>query len=624
MPSCEEEIATIEGLDDAFCEPVEIYNLIDYRASKGQPLFLQRCLSYKQRDKFKGRVQMEVVLPVSLNTKVMNEGVFPVCVLLAKEVTDKAVTESVYRFGRARILYTDTTRGNHVQASFMLPKMEKLSELDTASLSVMFISSAKLTPDCMDLSAFPSNVEGDCLVGKVPIDFLSWQWTDSASWSLGETADTFLSVDLDPYYLKSSHLEAGIPSFGLTPSPGASDTLIKQLQVEVSAWEIGVTERNVYDSYAEHAIPSGCPNLVRLRSGNVVFNYTQRDKKLLTTEVTEDFACPFCLMKCVNFKGLECHLTASHDMFNFEFSVTKECQSVNVSPKSDTWSPKIIGHGVDPQNRAFLFCAKSLRRRKSQTVVRNATNVLDLKVSERQCKTDGHSHTHADPDCLQSLPGSTEAPPTTPQDDRTDKPVDSDCVQSVPRSCLPPPERLRHDNAFCGQDLNDYPDSVQSAPELQSPPPAKIQHSETRNVESVADDSMNPNLMQEGRFFHSKSGQPMTLEGVLSDHNSEDEVDYDLEDIEDRRMLADFSDVSKDEKHVMHLWNSFIRRNRIRFMCHINWASKAFTKLHGRDFVQEPTRLWCWRLFMIKLWNQGLLDGKTMSTCNIILDEFRG
>nr|GMD06694.1 polycomb group protein EMBRYONIC FLOWER 2 [Ipomoea batatas] len=118
--------------------------------------------------------------------------------------------------------------------------------------------------------------------------------------------------------------------------------------------------------------------------------------------------------------------------------------------------------------------------------------------------------------------------------------------------------------------------------------------------------------------------KPMTLGGVLSDQNSEDEVNYDLEDIEDQRMLADFSDVSKDEKHVMHLWNSFIRTNRIRFMSHINWASKAFTKQHGRDFVQEPARLWSWRLFMIKLWNQGLLDGKTMGTCNIILDEFRG
>nr|GMD07342.1 polycomb group protein EMBRYONIC FLOWER 2 isoform X2 [Ipomoea batatas] len=443
MPSCEEEIATIEGLDDAFLEPVEIYNLIDYRASMGD---------YS--------VHLREIL-----------------------------TQSVYRFGRARILYSDTTRGNHVQASFMLPKMEKLSELDTASLSVMFISSAKLTPDCMDLSPFPSNVEGDCLVGKVPIDYLSWTWTDSASWSLGETADMLLAVDLDPYYLKSSRSEAGIPSFGLTPTPGASDTLIKRLQVGVSAWKIGVTERNVYDSYAEHAIPSGCPNLIRLRSGNVIFNYT-RDKKLLTTEVTEDFACPLCFVKCVNFKGLECHLTASHDMFNFEFL--------------------IIGHGVDPQNQAFLFCAKSLRRRKSQTVVRNATKthrpVLDLKVSERQCKTDGHSHTHSDPGCLQSFPGSTDAPPTTPQDDCTDKPVGSDCVQSVPRSCLPSPERLRHDNAYCGivdasspnatilcaagQDLNDYPDSVESAPELQFPPPAKIQHAQTRKVESVADDSM--------------------------------------------------------------------------------------------------------------------------------------
>lgn len=39
---------------------------------------------------------MKVVLPVSFNTKVINEGVLPVCVLLAKEVTDKAATEVTF------------------------------------------------------------------------------------------------------------------------------------------------------------------------------------------------------------------------------------------------------------------------------------------------------------------------------------------------------------------------------------------------------------------------------------------------------------------------------------------------------------------------------------------------
>lgn len=29
----------------------------------------------------------------------------------------------------------------------------------------------------------------------------------------------------------------------------------------------------------------------------------------------------------------------------------------------------------------------------------------------------------------------------------------------------------------------------------------------------------------------------------------------------------------------------------------------------------------CWRLFMIKLWNHGLLDARSMNNCNIILEQ---
>lgn len=39
---------------------------------------------------------MKVVLPVSLNSKVENKGTLPVCVLLAKKVFDKALTEVTF------------------------------------------------------------------------------------------------------------------------------------------------------------------------------------------------------------------------------------------------------------------------------------------------------------------------------------------------------------------------------------------------------------------------------------------------------------------------------------------------------------------------------------------------
>uniref|UniRef100_A0A803KT87 Uncharacterized protein n=1 Tax=Chenopodium quinoa TaxID=63459 RepID=A0A803KT87_CHEQI len=130
-------------------------------------------------------------------------------------------------------------------------------------------------------------------------------------------------------------------------------------------------------------------------------------------------------------------------------------------------------------------------------------------------------------------------------------------------------------------------------------------------------------LMEKRQFFHSHRAQPMALEQIFSEHDSEDEVDDDVADLEDRRMLDDFVDVSKDEKQIMHLWNSFVRKQRILADGHIPWACEAFSRLHGNNLVQAPALIWCWRLFMIKLWNLGLLDARTMNNCSIILEQFQ-
>nr|CAB3456768.1 unnamed protein product [Digitaria exilis] len=60
--------------------------------------------------------------------------------------------------------------------------------------------------------------------------------------------------------------------------------------------------------------------------------------------------------------------------------------------------------------------------------------------------------------------------------------------------------------------------------------------------------------------YDAEQTEPMALEQVYSDRDSEDEVDDDIADFEDRRMLDDFVDVTKDEKLIMHMWNSFVRK----------------------------------------------------------------
>jgi len=99
-----------------------------------------------------------------------------------------------------------------------------------------------------------------------------------------------------------------------------------QLKVCISAEEAGARDLSLspYSNYSYNDVPlSILPEIIRLRAGNVIFNYKYYNNTMQKTEVTEDFSCPFCLVPCGSFKGLGCHLNSSHDLFHFEFWVCR-------------------------------------------------------------------------------------------------------------------------------------------------------------------------------------------------------------------------------------------------------------------------------------------------------------
>lgn len=194
----------------------------------------------------------------------------------------------------------------------------------------------------------------------------------------------------------------------------------------------------------------------------------------------------------------------------------------------------------------------------------------------------------------------------------TDCPSSVECIERVASSSNVPGITIAM--AQTTADL----DSVKPLSGIDPPLPPK-----TKKITMERSDSKNRVLLQKRQFYHSHRVQPMALEQVLSDRDSEDEVDDDIADLEDTRMLDDFVDVTKDEKQVMHLWNSFVRKQRVLADGHIPWACEAFSKLHGQKLVSSQPLFWCWRLLMIKLWNHGLLDACTMNSCNVILEGFR-
>ncbi|KAL7253694.1 hypothetical protein ACSBR1_008109 [Camellia fascicularis] len=600
--SAEEEVAAEESLS-IYCKPVELYNILQRRAIRN-PSFLQRCLQYKIQAKHKKRIQMTISLSGTSNDRLETQNYFPLYILLARPVNNFAVAENsaVYRFSRACILTISTgAEGkNRAQANFILPEFNKLAaDVKSGSLVVLFVSFADVTNSVcatdptknhMAMTSFPSNVEGLCFLGKMPMELLYLSWEKSPNLSLGERAEMMSTVDLHSCFAKLSCMDEDKSIAIQMPHSSGSVNTPLQVEVIISAEEVGAKEKSPYSSYSCNDIAtSSFSHIIRLRTGNVIFNYRYYNNKLQRTEVTEDFSCPFCLVKCASFKGLRYHLPSSHDLFNFEFWVTEDYQAVNVSVKTDIWRPEIVADGVDPKQQTFFFCSKPLRRRKPKNLVQNAKHVHPLvldsdfpaALNELLDKTDGLA------ECVErdtSSPNATGVSTATAHSY-----ADPECVQSVPGSNLAPP--------------------------------AMLQFAKTRKLSVERSDPRNRFLLQKRQFFHSHRAQPMELEQVLSDRDSEDEVDDDVADFEDRRMLDDFVDVTKDEKQMMHLWNSFVRKQRVLADGHIAWACEAFSKLHGQDLIQAPALLWCWRLFMIKLWNHGLLDARTLNNCNIILER---
>ncbi|XWS38633.1 hypothetical protein CRYUN_Cryun19dG0147500 [Craigia yunnanensis] len=219
----------------------------------------------------------------------------------------------------------------------------------------------------------------------------------------------------------------------------------------------------------------------RLRGGIVIFNYKDYGNMLQKTEVTEEFSCPLCLMKCASLKGLRYHLCSSHDLFNFDFWVTEEYQAVNVSVKFDSLISEV----------KFPSHPKSERASKSipiENYLQNGWHGVENYGSDFTSTTD----------CLSLVATGCDGPGVSIA--MAHSPVDPDCIKSL-----------------SGSDI--------------AVPPAK-----TRKIMAERSEPRNRMLLLKSQFFHSHRVQPMALDQVMSDRDSEDEVDDDIADLEDCRV----------------------------------------------------------------------------------------
>ncbi|KAK9275790.1 hypothetical protein L1049_023059 [Liquidambar formosana] len=550
---------------------------------------------------------------------VQQQNVLPLYILLAKPLSETVIAgeqhTSVYCLSQACRLTSVTEREgrSRAEANLILPDINKLSlAVKSGKLTILLVSGGETKNSFCE-----ANVGGYCLWGKIPMESLYTSLEGCVSLALGHRAELLLKVDMCSCFLQPCCLEEGSNITFQIPWSSGTMGLSQQVQVNISVQEVGAKERSPYISYAYNDVPTASlSNIIRLRAGNVIFNYRDLNNMLRKTEVTEDFSCPFCLMHCASFKGLRYHLCSSHDLFNFEFWVTEEYQAVNVSVKIDILRSETLADGVDPRLQTFFFCSKKRKRRRPKNPVQNAKHVYPHFLEsgsprltrEGTCEKASKSFSNKK-DLQNGRNGVENCDP--------DSPSGTDSIERVASSF-----NITGVSIAIAQSSVD-PECVQSVSGRDPTPPTMPQCAKTRKLSLERSDPRYRMLLQKRQFFHSHRAQPMALDQAMSDRDSEDEVDDVIADFEDRRMLDDFVDVTKDEKQLMHLWNSFVRKQSVLADGHVPWACEAFSKLHGQELVRAPALFWCWRLFMIKLWNHGLLDPRTMNTCNIILEEYQ-
>ncbi|VAH24140.1 unnamed protein product [Triticum turgidum subsp. durum] len=330
--SPDEQLAAEETFK-LYCKPVELCNVIQKRALDN-PAFLQRCLHYMIQANRKKRIQLTVSLSRGTNT---DHNIFPLYVLLATPTSDSIPLEGhspIYRFSRACLLtsFTEFASKDHNKATFTIPDVKNIAATSRAcNLSIILIRCVSdsegqvgennCSGDHVEASAL-RKFEGKCFWGKIPINLLGSSLENCVTLNLGHTVELASTVTMNPSFLEPKFLEQDSCLTFCSHKINATGSY--QLQVGISVQEAGARDmsESPYNSYSYSDVPpSSLRHIIRLRAGNVIFNFKYYNNTMQKTEVTEDFACAFCLVKCGSYKGLGCHLNSTHDLFHFEFWV---------------------------------------------------------------------------------------------------------------------------------------------------------------------------------------------------------------------------------------------------------------------------------------------------------------
>ncbi|CAH2059215.1 unnamed protein product [Thlaspi arvense] len=289
-------------------------------------------------------------------------------------------------------------------------------------------------------------------------------------------------------------------------------------------------------------------------SGGAIFNYMDSNNRILKAEHVKGYSCIFCSMKCGSPKGLKLHLTSSHDIFEYNFRLSNnDHPTIDVSMKPIAVEFGELSDALEKKHYWIPFTFRSKRKRGQRN---DGLESLELQRNRGAI-------TFTRLEIGQS--SKSQAPLRTRR-------------KGKPRAPLPSRRKGK---------------------------PVKL----TKGTST--------SLLNKRQFYHSTTGQPMTLEEVMTGEDSES--DEELVDMGERWRINTLEEVRDEDKNFMYLWSSFVRTQRVLADSHMPWACEAFSKFYEKDLISSEPFRDQWRQFMVKLWEYGLICANTMHKCNTFL-----
>ncbi|XP_017435708.2 polycomb group protein EMBRYONIC FLOWER 2-like isoform X2 [Vigna angularis] len=552
-------------------------------------------------------------------------------------------------------------------------------------ISLSTVNARTLTSE--EVASNESSGGEKCVYGKVSLKFLYEILNISPDSPLQYRTEIQFSTQLRScnlkYWLK--HYTRTTSSTISIRDSNDSEGISKKLEISTSFEEFGAASGRTQERKEEPS-SSLLPHFT-WSPGIVSFYYRYYHNMLHRLEVTENFTCAICLVQCINYKSLKFHLKWSHQIFRFGFSESEEFPSVSVSVKNENWLREFIDPKVDtfmycvkkPKSRKMKTSSHGRNDTDPLLDVELRIGIANARLQENMVQQDQPdevttleveqeqvSNAVSDPSqgCVSSVSDHDEtrgvqevdheeisnaivvytvsehdavpqdavpqdavqqdAVPqdAVPQDAEQQDAVQQDAVQqdAVQQDAVQQ-DAVQQDEVSNAIMLHPSPDFVPFVPMNEGT--SSVTQAEEK--EKLLSERCDPNMLARWKkrtFYHSHTYQAMDLEEVVKDEDSEDEINEGARVIEDRRKL-ELLGLSEDQKRLVTMWTSFVKKHRVLVDGHMNWAYEAFTRYHCAELVHSTPLAWAWRLFMIKLYDLGLLKPKTVAACAAILQQYR-